>query len=488
VTDPYAAIAETHISTVFFAGDRAYKLLKPVRTGFLDNSTAAQREVACRREVELNRRFAPDVYLGVSEIRENGIVADHLIVMRRQPSDRRLTRLLATSERDDAVRQVARAVAVIHAAQPPDARAAELARRDAVGALWQHNFTEMESFVGPVLDPEVFAEIRSLVTEYVAGRDALFEARIADGFARDGHGDLLADDIFCLPDGPRVLDCLAFDDDLRLGDVLLDVAFLVMDLERQAGPDVAAAFLRWYQEFSNEHHPQSLADHYVAYRALVRAKINCIRAGQGAQHAARDAASFLAMSLGHLRAARCRLVIVGGAPGTGKSTTARGLCAATGYSLLTSDEVRKDLAGIGHDQHAFAGLGEGIYEPSMSDRVYAALVARAQILLGMGESVVIDASWTTAKSRDAAREAALAARAEIVEFRCVLDPEIAAARIERRLRDGNDLSDATPAIARSLAAGAAPWPEALDLDTSASDEHAVVDHALELLQPPARVS
>ena len=488
MSDPYAAIAETHISTVFFAGDRAYKLLKPLRTGFLDHSSTEQRAVACRREVELNRRFAPDVYLGVSEIRENDVVVDYLIVMRRQPSDRRLSRLLTTSERDDAVRRVARAVAVIHAAQPPDARAGELAGRDALAALWEHNFTEMQSFVGTFLAPDVFAEIRALTTEYLAGRDALFAARVAGGFARDGHGDLLADDIFCLPDGPRVLDCLAFDDDLRLGDVLLDVAFLVMDLERQAGPDVAATFLRWYQEFSNEHHPQSLADHYVAYRALVRAKISCLRAGQGAGGAAREAADLLGMALTHLRAARTRLVVVGGAPGTGKSTTARGLCAATGYSLLTSDEVRKDLAGISHNQHAFARLGEGIYEPSMSDRVYAELIARAQTLLGVGESVVIDASWTTGESRARARTAADFAHAEIVEFRCVLDPDVAAARIERRLADGNDLSDATPEIARRLAAGAAPWPEAVDLDTSAADELAVVNHALGLLRLAARAS
>src|SRR5690606_3743147 len=112
--DPYAALAETHISTVFFAGDRAYKLLKPLRTGFLDHSTTEQREVACRREHELNRRLAPDVYLGVSEIREHGEVVDHLLVMRRMPSDRRLTALLHTDERDDVIRQVARAVAVFH--------------------------------------------------------------------------------------------------------------------------------------------------------------------------------------------------------------------------------------------------------------------------------------------------------------------------------------------------------------------------------------
>ena len=101
-------------------------------------------------------------------------------------------------------------MAVFHVAQPPDPRAVESARRDAVGVLWQRNFIEMEQFVGPVLAPSVFSEIRSLADDYLAGRDALFDQRIAAGFARDGHGDLLADDIFCLADGPRrAADCLA---------------------------------------------------------------------------------------------------------------------------------------------------------------------------------------------------------------------------------------------------------------------------------------
>src|SRR5690606_4917082 len=121
---------------------------------------------------------------------------------------------------------------------------------------------------------------------YLAGRDRLFAHRIAGGFARDGHGDLLADDIFCLDDGPRIIDCLAFDDDLRVGDVLLDVAFLVMDLERLAGIETAESFLAQYQSFANERHPRTLMHHYVAYRALVRSKVNCLRAGQGATKAA----------------------------------------------------------------------------------------------------------------------------------------------------------------------------------------------------------
>lgn len=468
--DPYAALAETHISTVFFAGDRAYKLLKPLRTGFLDHSTTEQREVACRREHELNRRLAPDVYLGVSEIREHGEVVDHLLVMRRMPSDRRLTALLHTDERDDVIRQVARAVAVFHAAQPPDDLAARNATVDAVRRLWCSNFDEMRDFAGRLLDADDMAEAEALSMAYLDGRGALFEHRVASGMARDGHGDLLADDIFCLEDGPRILDCLAFDDDLRVGDVLLDVAFLAMDLERLADAETAQTFLRHYQDFSNEHHPRSLAHHYVAYRALVRCKVNCLRADQGSAEALIAARQHLDIVLAHLRAARPRLVLVGGAPGTGKTTTADHISRRTGFALLTSDELRKDLAGLPHEQHAFAEFGSGIYSPSMTDRMYNELVRRAGELLAMGESVVLDASWTQAEMRERARRAAAEAHADIIELHCVLDPAVAAARVERRLATQVTTSDATADIAFKLASSADPWPEASELDTSRPPE------------------
>jgi aminoglycoside phosphotransferase family enzyme/predicted kinase len=477
--DPYAAVAETHISTVFFAGDRAYKLLKPLRTGFLDHSTPERRAEACRRELELNRRLAPDVYLGVSPILEHDEVVDHLIVMRRLPSDRRLTALLRGPERDDAVRSVARAVAAFHAAQPPDERAALVSTRDAIAALWHHNFDEMRCWEGTLLHRAAFAEVVRLVSRYLAGREPLFERRIAQGYARDGHGDLLAEDVFCLDDGPRILDCLAFDDALRYGDVLLDVAFLAMDIERLAGREVAGQFMAWYEEFSGEHHPRTLAHHYIAYRALVRCKVGCIRAEQGAAEAVAGARSYLDLALTHLRAGRPRLVLVGGAPGTGKTTTAHALAARTGFALLSSDELRKDLVGVAHTAHAYAPYGQGIYDEGTTQRMYTELVDRAHRLLALGESVVLDASWTSAARREDARAVARDAHAEIVELRCVLDPVVAAERIEHRMSAELSASDATPALAAQLALRADPWPEATDLDTlGAPAEVAAVAHAV----------
>ncbi len=132
-----------------------------------------------------------------------------------------------------------------------------------------------------VVGDPVISEIAELARKFLAGRGPLLESRVSDGRIVDGHGDLLADDIYCLSDGPPVLDCLDFDDRLRWLDGLDDAAFLAMDLERLRAPDLARRFVGWYAEYSGDPAPASLRHHYVAYRAFVRAKVCCIRASQG---------------------------------------------------------------------------------------------------------------------------------------------------------------------------------------------------------------
>lgn len=150
----------------------------------------------------------------------------------------------------------------------------------------------------------------------------MFAERIRAGRVVDGHGDLLADDIFCLDDGVRILDCLEFDDRLRWLDGLDDACFLAMDLERLGLPDLARRFTSWYAEYSGDPAPESLRHHYVAYRAFVRAKVACLRARAGDGQAAAEAWQLAGMTLGHLRAGAVSLVLVGGLPGTGKTTLA----------------------------------------------------------------------------------------------------------------------------------------------------------------------
>jgi uncharacterized protein len=463
-----AAVTETHISVLTSIGDRVYKLKKPVSLGFLDFSERELRERACHKEVELNRRLAPDVYLGVADVLGvDGEPCDHLVVMRRMPADRRLAALVrAGTPVDDLLSDVARRIAAFHGAAERSKEVAEAGRRDAVAAIWEASFRQLAAFTGPVLDPATCGRVEDLVRRYLAGRRRLFDHRIDLGAVCDGHGDLQAEDIFCLDDGPRILDCIEFDDHLRHCDVVADVAFLAMDLERLGAPEAAAAFLARYREFAGETYPQSLAHHYVASRAHVRCKVACLRHGQGDDAAAAAARSLLDLSLRHLEGGRVRLVLVGGLPGTGKSTLAAALADATGWSVLRSDEVRKDIAGLGHSTAAVAAPGEGLYRPQLTDATYDTLLERARTALELGESVILDASWSAARHRQAADAVAEATASDLVELRCVVPFEVADLRIRHRLARGRGPSDATPAVAAAMADRFEPWPTAVVLDTA----------------------
>ncbi len=485
--DRAAAVVETHSGIIYFSGDRVFKQKKPLDLGFLDYRRREAREAACHREVRLNRRLAPEVYLGVADVcNPDGTPCEHLVVMRRLPAGRKLSTLatvgLVTAGQ---LRHLARVLAAFHAKAETSADIDSAASRDAQAARWEANHAEMARFTGPVFDPRALADVAALARQYLAGRADLFADRVSAGRARDGHGDLLADDIFLLEEGPAVLDCLEFDDRLRWGDVLADVAFLVMDLDRLGRPDLAAQFLAAYREFTGDTWPESLAHHYIAYRAQVRAKVTALaweQAGPGAPDRGEDhraARSLLDLARRHLIAGQVRLIVIGGLPGTGKSTLAAGLGRAWGASVVRSDEVRKQLAGVDPSTPAPAPFGQGLYRPEMTEATYRAMLARTRVALSHGESVIADASWHDPAWRGAAREVASQTAAELIELRCELPVDVILQRVTGRARQG-DPSDATADLVRRLAASRSPWPSALEVDTSPAPGK-IVEGVLEML-------
>jgi len=501
-SQPFGGAAETSSAVVYFAGDRAYKLKKPVDLGFLDFTTLEARARACQRETELNRRFAPDVYQGEAEVAApDGTTCDYLVAMRRMPDERRLSRLVTGgADAAEPVRQVARILATQHAAAPRSAQIAEQGSRDALLRRWDANLREAASMAGP-LDAQTIAETGQLARRFIAGRTPLFETRLRDGRIVDGHGDLLADDIFCLDDGPRILDCLDFDDRLRWLDGLDDAACLAMDLERLGARQLGRQFAGWYAEFSGDPAPASLLQHYIAYRAFVRAKVACVRARQGDPQAVPLAWQLAELTLRHLRAGAVTLTLIGGLPGTGKTTLAGALADRLGWTVLCTDRIRKELAGIpaqraaatagakdaGAEEAGAVPYGSGIYSESWTDRTYAELLKRAGELLASGESVIADGSWISAAYRAGAAEAAAHASAELVQLRCTAARELAAQRIGARQQD---LSDADADIAAQMASAAEPWPAAVTLITdpagapiSGDGFGGLVQQALEVIRP-----
>ncbi|MGH3660688.1 MAG: AAA family ATPase [Micromonosporaceae bacterium] len=467
----FAEAHETHAGVVFLLGDRAYKLKKPVDLGFLDFRTLASRRQVCLREVELNRRFSPDVYLGVDEVRDpDGEPCEYLVVMRRMPPERRLKRLVTVGEPvADDVRQLARQLAAFHSTARRDEEISAEGARDALRQRWVDTFEQVRPF-HELLGREQASEVERLTLRFLDGRDDLFAARIADGRVVDGHGDLITEDVFCLPDGPRVLDCLEFDDRLRYVDGLDDAAFLAAELERLGAYPLAEQFLDWYAEFAADPAPATLRHHYIAYRAYVRAKVACLRHDQGDPDAAADARQFAAIAWSHLRAGAVRLIVVGGLPGSGKSTLAGALADRLGAVLHSSDRTRKSLAGIDPMQRAGAAYQEGIYTPEWTDRTYDAMLERAGPLLAQGESVVLDASFAARRHREAAEQLAGQTASDLVAVRCEAPDELIRERVATRAPGP---SDADLPVVEEMAAEFDPWPTATAVDTSGPPGSAV---------------
>jgi aminoglycoside phosphotransferase family enzyme/predicted kinase len=443
-----ALVRETHTGIVVLAGDRAYKAKKPIATDFLDFTTLMQREAACEREVRLNRRLAPKSYLGVAHFVGPGSDASEpVIVMRRYADSARLASLV----RDGLVKhrhlgQIAETLAAFHRDAVRGPRVDAQATVSAVADRWDENLSELAAY--PAVSAGTLDELRRLVTQYISGRGPLFARRISEHRIVDGHADLLADDIFCTADGLAILDCLEFDDALRYVDGIDDAAFLAMDLEFLGREDLANFFLDEYSRRAADDAPPSLKHFYIAYRAVVRAKVDCVRVRQGHDDAASDATRHLDVALKHLRSATVKLILVSGGPGTGKTTLSRALADETAAHVISTDDVRQEMVSAGLIHGAAGTVAAGLYSPENVAAVYAEVLRRADELLRGGSSVVLDGTWRDAQQRDSARRLGDRTNSPMVELTCSLPLVEASARIRARRESS---SDATPQIAAALA-------------------------------------
>ncbi len=452
-SSPCPHVAETHTGLVFLVGDKAYKVKKPIATDFLDFTTVDRRERACSQEVTLNRRLAPDSYLGVGHfVPPGGGVGEPVIMMRRHPDERRLATMVIHGESvEEHLSAVARVLAEFHASAMRGEDINAEARVDPIIERWQENLGELDRYAQgkvPGVDQGLVAEIEGLATEFIAGRSALFDRRINDSKIVDGHADLLADDIFCLPDGPALLDCLEFDDRLRYVDVIDDAAFLAMDLEFLGRRDLSDYFLRQYRQISDDHAPISLQDFFIAYRAVVRAKVDCVRHAQGDARSAANARRHLEIARDHLHAGAVRLILIGGGPGTGKTTLARSLADRIGARVVSTDDVRAEMVRLGEIAGTPGVFEEGLYTPANVDAVYDSVLRTARLSLCAGRSVILDGTWRDARHRDRAALMAGEVSAQLSEFVCTATLDASVARIQIRTET---TSQVTPEIATALA-------------------------------------
>ncbi|WP_285185897.1 AAA family ATPase [Rhodococcus sp. MEB041] len=467
-----AEVRETHSAYVILIGDTAYKMKKPVRTAFLDFSSVISRRHALEREHTLNARFAPDVYRGVGDLTDpSGGPAEPVLWMRRLPDAERLSTLARdrTRELDDDLDAIARQVAGVHTTSRRTARIDRGGSSDSLAGRWAANLLEARGDGSCVLDDTMLDEIESCVETFLGGRAALIDRRIEEGRIVDGHGDLLADDIFCAADGPRILDCLDFDDALRFLDGIDDAACLAMDLEFQGRADLARQFIRYYRDAAFDLAPPALVHHYIAHRAFVRAKVACIRDRQGDDEARSDAVDHARLALDHLHAGTVTLTIVGGLPGTGKTTLATYMAENTDSVVISSDVVRKSLAGFAPTTSHTADVGRDLYAEEMTHRTYDAMLNRAHAHLAGGHSVVLDASWMDPTLRARAEALAAATRSTLVQIECSVPASVALERVSTRT---GSASDATTEVYRDMARRRRAWPASSTVVTTTDRETA----------------
>lgn len=465
---------QTHASAVLLTNEYAYKLKKPYNFGFFDYSTPALRRRFCAREVRLNRTWAPGIYLGVAPVEqtEEGVlsfgkpcppgqvptpysvhhglrVIDYAVVMQRLPEEATLASLIRHDRVDSALlTTVAERVAAVHRTHPAVGERARYGHAQIIAANWDENFAQMRPYLERVLSADDNRRIRAYVRAFLTERAPLLASRSRARHICDCHGDLRAEHIYRLPssdvagdvDGFRLvfLDRVEFLDRFRYGDVAGEVAFLFMDLEAAGRADLARDFVAAYVRASGDEALPELLPFYACYRAYVRGKVLAFELDEPEvpaddREAAREHSQELFAQAARYAASpvRPRLILIGGVMGSGKSTLAEMLHAETGAVLLSSDVVRKSLAGVDEERPLPAAFGADIYNASWNERTYATLGAAARAALTRGRSAILDASFARRRWRAAAGVGA-SSGAEVIFIEASCPRDVALARLAHR--------------------------------------------------------
>jgi uncharacterized protein len=450
---------DTHGGVVFLAGERALKVKRAIRFPFLDFSTLAKRKTACLAEIEANRPFAPELYRGVIAVTRcrdgalalggDGEPVEWAVDMKRFDETKTLDRLADAGKIDLVMAdQLARSIAAAHARAPVVDAAPWI---DALADYIEQNAAAFRDY--PALFPQGgVAELTTASRAAFAHLRPLLLARGEAGLVRRGHGDLHLGNIALIDNRPVPFDALEFDPVVASGDVLYDLAFLLMDLVDRGLEAAANVVLnRYLTETRRREDLDALAalPFLSSMRAAIRAKVTAARAAvapPGDRAATeRSATTYFELAMALIAPPPPRLVAVGGLSGTGKSLLARALAPDLlphpGAVVLRSDIERKALSGIAETDR----LPADAYTPEITVQTYAVLVDKARRTIAAGHSAVVDAVFSDAAERDAV---AAIARADGMAFAGLFLTANLATRIARIGHRTGDASDADAAVAR----------------------------------------
>ena len=467
-----ARVIETHVSWVLLARQLAYKIKKPLRLPFLDFTSLAERRRCCAEELRLNRRFAPDLYLDVVEMRRGpaglcfdgpGEAIDVAVRMRRFADGALWSERLASGTLGAAqIDSFARRLATCHRdapAAPPDgafgspavhARVVE----GLIGAIdaWQSGHSSL---------PPEWPPLRLWLRDEVVRLDRHWRERQRTGAVRECHGDLHLANVVQQGDEAIAFDALEFDAELRWIDPLDDLAFLVMDLLASGRRDLGFRLLNAYLEESGDYDGVPALRFFLASRALVRAQVAALRSADGATREVDDAA------IGYLRLASAlvhghdqRLAITCGLPGSGKTFVSRSLAEAAGAVRVRSDVERKRLFGIAPMLSSRDGAASGIYTAAATELTYGRLLGVARTILLAGWPTIVDAAFLRRAERHQFTALAASCAAPFAILHCHAESALLRQRIAARRERHDDASEADVDVLERLTRVAEPLDDA----------------------------
>ena len=455
---------QTHISHVLLAGDYAYKIKKPLNLGFLDFTSLERRKYYCEEELRLNSRLASEIYLDCLPVGGEpanpvlgggGVAIEYAVRMRRFPQEALLDRMLAAGRLESRhLDALAHRLAEFHHAIPAAGPAAPFGEPERVRQPMLDDFTCTRPLLADPADREILATVEQWTLKTSERLRPRLAERKADGWIREGHGDLHLGNMALLDAGQvAIFDCIEFNDDFRWIDVTSDLAFLIMDLcFRGAGP-LAQRVLNTYLEYSGDFAGAALLSYYQVYRAMVRAKVNAIQASQnGIAVSARESArglcrAYLRLALALIQEPTPFLLITHGVSGSGKSRrTGQLLEEFPGAIRIRADVERKRLFGLGPLDDSGSILGGGLYTPEASARTYQRLYDLADGLLAGGCPVLVDATFMKRAHRQPFRALADRHGVPFILLDCAADPDTCRARVAARRARGDDAAEADVAV------------------------------------------
>jgi len=528
--DVAITVIQTHASAVLLIPNHVYKLKKPHNFGFFDYSTPALRRHFCEQEVRVNRRLAPQVYLGVAAVLQfadkrvlfgptfslgdvpmpgtivdGGLVVDYAVVMLRLPDEAMLEfRVRAGTATSTQLAEIARYVANFHATSHAEEHIASFGKLEVIAGNWEENFAQMRPFIGRTLEGATYDHIVGYIRSFLEERSVLFASRVRDGRIRDCHGDLRLQHVYILNETLKedddtdhhlaIIDGIEFNERFRYSDVAAEVAFLAMELDAVGRFDLSRTFVESYVTETGDTALQELLPFYICYRACVRGKVLSFQLEEPEvplaqrEMAQQEAAALFGLAEGYASGpTKPTVVMIGGLMGTGKSTLALALQHKLGWMLISSDSVRKRLVQLDPAQPQADAFEQGVYSRERTAQTYQEVCRQASRPLSDGRSVILDASFIRRGDRQAVTEVVLAHWAHVVFVECVCPQEIVMKRLAHRWKARLEGSSTVSEVASRASDGRpdlydaqrAMW-DAFDAEKEPQVQHLVITTALPL--------